>query len=158
MAHTVWFYEHMHGNVPAFVYDPSFKLSDKEAFSHVLKWGTRNYIHEGTYKFVLNVNGILKSLSCLQPISSQEASYISPLEEGSTPEVRASTPLREASTSVTEAPNPIFGEINTLGEETTPFDDFMDTSQLTRVNHNSNSKELDAFKEWFKDLQEQVFL
>ncbi|KAG9444929.1 hypothetical protein H6P81_016269 [Aristolochia fimbriata] len=31
----------------------------------------------------------LISLSCLQPISNQEASYISPLEEGSTPELAA---------------------------------------------------------------------
>ncbi|KAG9458459.1 hypothetical protein H6P81_002967 [Aristolochia fimbriata] len=40
----------------------------------------------------------LTSLSCLEPVSNEEASYISPLEEGSTPEVRASTPVREAST------------------------------------------------------------
>ncbi|KAG9457982.1 hypothetical protein H6P81_002490 [Aristolochia fimbriata] len=115
------------------------------------------------------------SLSYLQPVSNQEASYISPLEEGSTPEVRASTPVREASTPVieastpvteastpvTEASNPILGETNTLGEETTPFGDFMEltggyTSPPTRVNHNSNSKELDALKEWCKDLQEQL--
>ncbi|KAG9446427.1 hypothetical protein H6P81_012555 [Aristolochia fimbriata] len=83
MALTVWFYEHTHGNVSAFVYDPSFKLVDKEAFPRVLKWGTRNYKHEGTYKSLLN------SLSCLEPLSNEEASYISPLEEGSTLELAA---------------------------------------------------------------------
>ncbi|KAG9450115.1 hypothetical protein H6P81_010080 [Aristolochia fimbriata] len=107
MALTVWFYVHMHGNVPAFVYDPSFKLVDKEAFPRVLKWGTRNYKHEGTYKPLLNVNGLFQSLSCLQPISNEESSYISPLEEGSTPEVRASTPVREASTPITKASTPL---------------------------------------------------
>ncbi|KAG9458242.1 hypothetical protein H6P81_002750 [Aristolochia fimbriata] len=110
----------------------------------------------------------LTSLSCLQLISNEEPSYISPLEEGSIPEVRASSPVREASTQVTkastpviEASNPILGETNTLGEETTPFGDFMEltggcTSPITRVNHNNNSKELDALKEWCKDQQEQL--
>ncbi|KAG9453171.1 hypothetical protein H6P81_006075 [Aristolochia fimbriata] len=168
MALMVWFYEHTHGNVPTFVYDPSFKLINKEAFPHVLKWGTRNYKHEETYKSLLNVNGLFQSLSCLQPVSNEEASYISPLEEGSTSEVRASTPVREASTPVTEAStpeteasNPIFGETNTLAEETSPFGDFMKltggcTSPLTRVNHNNNSNELVALKELIKDLQEQL--
>ncbi|KAG9458417.1 hypothetical protein H6P81_002925 [Aristolochia fimbriata] len=168
MALTVWFYEHTHGNVPAFVYDPSFKLVDKEAFPRVLKWGTRNYKHERTYKSLLNVNGLFQSLSCLEPISNEEALLISPLEEGSTPEVRASTPVREASTPVTEgsapvteASNPRFGETHTLGEETSPFGDFMEltggcTSPLTRVNYNSSSNELVALKEMCKDLQEQL--
>ncbi|KAG9446988.1 hypothetical protein H6P81_013116 [Aristolochia fimbriata] len=89
MALTVWFYEHTHGNVPAFVYDPSFKLVNKDVFPRVLKWGTRNYKHEGTYKSLLNVNGLFQSLSCLEPVSNEEALLISPLEEGSTPKLAA---------------------------------------------------------------------
>ncbi|KAG9443525.1 hypothetical protein H6P81_014865 [Aristolochia fimbriata] len=99
MALMVWFYEHTHRNVPAIVYDPSFKLVDKEVFPRVLKWGTRNHKHEDTYKSLLNANRLFQSLSCLQPISNEETSYISPLEEGSTPELavkdRENQQLRE---------------------------------------------------------------
>ncbi|KAG9445977.1 hypothetical protein H6P81_012105 [Aristolochia fimbriata] len=173
MALTVWFYEHMQGSVPAFVYDTTFKLVDREAFPRVLKWGTGNYKHEGTYKSLLGVIGLLQDMSCLEPACNREASYICSSKEESIPDRERTTPSLPSPTI--EAPNLLAGETNSTGEKSIPSCILVNpitwcSPPSTEVNENNRSREsddevvelkklrrdVDALKGSYKELLEQL--